>query len=43
MLNEKTIEKLTERLVNRVENANSYVLKTIGEQIKRIGKLIEQQ
>lgn len=39
MLNEKTIEKLTERLVSRVENANSYVLKTIGEQITRVGKL----
>ncbi len=36
MLNESIIEKLTERLVNRIEEVNSFTLKTIGEQINRI-------
>lgn len=39
MLNETIIEKLTERLVNRVEEVNSYTLKLIGEQINRIGSM----
>ncbi len=37
MLNETTLELLSERLVNRIEGANSYILRLIGEQIARIG------
>jgi hypothetical protein len=40
MLNESIIEKLSERLVNRVEEVNSYVLQLLGERINQIGKLI---
>lgn len=39
MLNESVLEKLTERLVNRIEEVNSYTLKTIGSRIKQIGTL----
>lgn len=39
MLNETILEKLSERLVNRIEEANSYTLKLIGEQIGRIGSM----
>lgn len=39
MLSEKIIEMLTERLVERIEKANEYVLKKIGRTIKRIGTL----
>lgn len=39
MLNEKIIEQLTERLVNRIEKGNTYVLKQIGHSIKKIGEL----
>ncbi len=37
MLNETALEKLAERLVNRIEYVNSFTLTTIGKQINRIG------
>lgn len=37
MLTEEVIEKVTERLVNRVEKTNEYILKEIGRSIKKIG------
>lgn len=39
MLDEKIIEKLSERLVNRIQQGNEYILKIIGESIKKIGTL----
>lgn len=39
MLSEDVIEKLSERLVNRIEEANLTILKLIGERIKQIGFL----
>ena len=39
MLSEQIIEKLSERLVSRYENVNTYIIKKIGEDIKKIGKL----
>ena len=39
MLDERIIEKLTERIVVRIENANEYILKEIGNTIKQIGTL----
>lgn len=40
MLSEDVIEALSERLVNRVEKANSYTLKIIGNRIRQIGTLL---
>ena len=37
MLNEEIINKITERLVNRIEKGNEYVLKKIGGSVKKIG------
>ena len=39
MIDERLIEKLTERLVNRIEEVNGYTLQKIGESIKQIGAL----
>ena len=39
MIDERLIDKLTERLVNRIEEANTYALEKIGESIKQIGAL----
>lgn len=39
MLDERIIEKLVERLVLRIEKANTYVLEQIGKSIKKIGTL----
>lgn len=39
MLNEQVIEKLTERLVLRIDKANEYLLSKIGESVKKIGTL----
>ena len=39
MLSEEVIDMLVERLANRIEKANTYVLKEIGETIKKIGTL----
>lgn len=41
MLSEEIIEKLSERLVNRIEQGNTYILETIGKNIKQIGTLNE--
>ena len=39
MMDEKLIDKIVERLVNRIEEGNTYALKKIGESIKKIGTL----
>lgn len=43
MLSQEVEEKLAERLVNRIEEANSDILKKIGESIKQISKLTPTQ
>lgn len=40
MLNESVIEAIAERLVNRIEEVNSFVLDLLGQRINEIGKLI---
>ena len=40
MLSEEVIDKVIERLVNRIEQANEYVLKEIGGHIKRVRNVI---
>lgn len=42
-MNEKTIELLVERLVNRINKANEFFLIKIGESIKKIRKLTPTQ
>ena len=39
MIDERLIDKLVERLVNRIEEGNTYTLQKIGESIKQIGAL----
>lgn len=39
MLSDEVIEKVIERLVNRIEQGNTYVLEQIGKSIKKIGTL----
>ena len=39
MLSDEVIEKVTERLVRRIEQGNEYVLTKIGESVKKIGTL----
>lgn len=39
MLDERTAELLSERLVDRIEETNAYILEQIGATIKRIGSL----
>ena len=39
MLNEQTIDKLAERLTNRIEELNTRILKQIGNDIAKIGTL----
>lgn len=39
MLSDEVIEKVVERLVNRIEEANLYTLKSIGATIKKIGTI----
>lgn len=39
MIDEKLIDLLVERLVDRIEEGNSYTLRKIGESIKEIGSL----
>lgn len=36
MLSDEVIEKVIERLINRIEQANTYVLKKIGKNIKKL-------
>lgn len=39
MLNDEVIQKVIERLVNRIEQGNEYLLKKIGESIAKLGEL----
>ncbi len=39
MLSDEVIEKVTERLVNRIEQGNTYILEQIGRSINKIGTL----
>lgn len=39
MLSDEVLDKVIERVTNRVEQANTYVLKQIGKKIKEIGTL----
>ena len=39
MIKGEMVDKLTERLVRRIDKANAYILQQIGESIKRIGTL----
>jgi hypothetical protein len=39
MIDERLIDKLVERLVNRIEEGNTYTLQKIGESINKIGTL----
>ena len=43
MLSEETLERLSERLVNRIESLNTYFINKLGEQIVDIGKLTPSQ
>lgn len=43
MLSQEIEERLSEYLVNRIEEANSYILKRIGEAIKQISTLTPSQ
>ena len=43
MLSQEVEERLSEHLVNRIEEANSYILKKIGEAIKQISTLTPSQ
>lgn len=43
MLNEEALERLSERLVNRIESLNAYFINKLGEQIVNIGKLTPSQ
>ena len=37
MIDERLIDKLVERLVDRIEEGNTYTLQKIGESIKKNG------
>ena len=39
MISNETQEKLVERLINRIEQLNEYIIKTIGNRLKQIGTL----
>ena len=41
MLNDEIIEKIANRLTNRIEQGNEYVLKKMGESVKKIGTFNE--
>ena len=43
MLSQEVEERLSEHLVNRIEEANSYILKRIGEAIRQISTLTPSQ
>ena len=43
MLSDEIVNKLSERFVRRIENLNTYIIKQIGETIKRISKLSYSQ
>lgn len=39
MLSDEVIDKVVERLVNRIESANEYIIRKIGDNIRKIGTL----
>jgi len=41
MLSDEVIEKVSQRLVERMQKGNEYVLKKIGESVKKVGTLTE--
>lgn len=43
MLSNEVIEKVSERLVNRIEQGNEYILEQIGKKIKKIGTLTPKE
>lgn len=43
MLSEEALERLSERLVNRIEELNLFMIKKLGEQIVNIGELTPSQ
>lgn len=43
MLSEEVIDKVVERLVNRINKGNEYILKRIGESVKKIGTLSQSE
>lgn len=43
MLSEDTLERLSERLVDRIESLNTYFINKIGKQIKTIGTITPSQ
>lgn len=43
MLSQEVEERLSEHIVNRIEEANTYILKKIGEVIKQISTLTPSQ
>ncbi len=43
MLSEETLERLSERLVNRIEELNTFMIKKIGNQLYDIGNLTPSQ
>lgn len=43
MLSEDTLERLSERLVDRIEGLNTYFIKKVGNQIKTIGTITPSQ
>lgn len=43
MLSQEVEERLSKHLVNRIEEANTYILKKIGEVIKQISTLTPSQ
>ena len=43
MLSDEVIEKVSERLINRIEKVNTDILKDIGNKIDEIGKLTPTQ
>ena len=43
MLSEEALERLSERLVNRIEELNTFMINKLGEQIVDIGKVMPSQ
>lgn len=41
MLSDEVVDKVVERLVRRIENANEFVLNKMGESVKKVGTLTE--
>jgi hypothetical protein len=43
MITEEQIDKIVEKLINRIETANAYLLMQMGEKVKRISTLTPTQ